>query len=124
MTGIADFLRDLERFLFRLDDAVAPGRDRHAGFARAGARGIFVAHRVHRARRRPDELDIAALADFGEVRVLGEKSVAGMNRIDVADFGRAHDAIDFQIAFRLGGAPMQIASSASWTWSESTSASE
>ena len=77
-----------------------PGRDRHTGFARRRARRILVAHRVHRAGRRPDELDIAALADFGEVRVLGQKSVAGMNRIDVADFGRADDAIDLQITFR------------------------
>jgi len=31
------------------------------------------------------------------------------------DLGRAHDQIDFQITLRLGAAPMQIASSASWT---------
>ena len=75
-----------------------PGVTGTPGFARGGARGILVAHRAHRGRRRPDELDVAALADVGEVRVLGEKSVAGMNRIDVADFGRADDAVDLQIA--------------------------
>ena len=94
----ADLLRDLERFLLGLDDAVAAGRDRNARFARRGARGVLVAHRVHRARRRTDELDLAALADFREVGVLREKSVAGMNRVHVADFGRAHDAVDLQIA--------------------------
>ena len=94
---IADFLRDLDRFRLGLDDAVAPWRDRHAGFARTGARGILVAHRAHRSRRRADELDLAALADLREVRVLGEKSVAGMDRIHVADFRRAHDAVDLQI---------------------------
>ena len=34
------------------------------------------------------------------MRVLREESVAGMNRIDVANLGCAHDAIDFQITFR------------------------
>ena len=63
-------------------------------------RQIFIAHRPHRAGRRPDEIDIAALAYFGEVRVLGQKSVTGMNRVDIAHFGGAHDAIDFQITFR------------------------
>ena len=52
---------------------------------------------------RADELDLAALADFREVRVLGEKSVAGMNRIHVADLRRAHDAIDLQITLGAGG---------------------
>ena len=46
------------------------------------------------------KLNITALAYFGEVRVLGQKSVTGVNRIDIAHFGGAHDAIDFQITFR------------------------
>ena len=100
MTGIADFLGDFERLLLVFDDAVAPGRDRNARFARVGARRILVAHRVHRARRRADEFDFAALAHFREVRVLREKTVAGMDRIDIADFGRAHDAVDLQVTFR------------------------
>ena len=36
------------------------------------------------------------------MRVLGEKSVARMNRIDIADFSGAHDAIDFEVALRAG----------------------
>ena len=91
---------DLHRLLFGLDDAVAARRDGNPGFAGMGARRIFVAHRVHRARRRTDELDLAAFADFREVRVLRQKTVAGMDRIHVADFGRAHDAVDLQITFR------------------------
>src|SRR5205823_876066 len=51
---------------------------------------------------RADELDVAALADFSEVRVLGQKSVTGMNSIDIAHFRRTHNAIDFQITFRAG----------------------
>ena len=97
---IADFFRDLDRFLFVLNDSVASRRHWHARFASAGARRIFVAHQIHRARGRPDEFNPATFADFGKVRVLGKKTVTGMNRIDVAHFRRAHDAIDFQITFR------------------------
>ena len=65
---------------------------------RAAARAEFLSPIARiAAGGRPDELDFAALADLREMRVLGEKSVAGMDRIDVADFGRAHDAIDLQI---------------------------
>src|SRR5438132_11391178 len=54
---------------------------------------------MHRLRRRADEFDFAALADFSEMRVLGQETVAGMNSIDISHLGRAHDAIDFQITF-------------------------
>ena len=50
------------------------------------------------SRRRADELDLAAPADLGEVRVLGEEAVAGVNRLDVADLGRADDLVDLQVA--------------------------
>ena len=36
------------------------------------------------------------------MRVLSEESVAGMNRINIADLGRAHDPIDFQITLKAG----------------------
>ena len=125
MTRITDLFRDVDRLGFRLDDPVAARRNGDTGFAGRRPRGILVAHRAHRRRRRTDELDFAALADLGEMRVLGQKSVARMDRIDIADFGRAHDAIDFQIAIRARRrSRCRSTSSASCTWSESTSASE
>ena len=97
---VTDFLRDLDRLLFVSTMPSLPGVTGTPAL-RAQARAEFLSPIARIAlRRRPDELDFAALADFGEVRVLGQKSVAGMNRIDVADFGRAHDAIDLQITFR------------------------
>jgi len=45
-------------------------------------------------------MNVTALAYFGEVRVLGQKSVTRMNRVDIAHLGRAHDPINFQITFR------------------------
>ena len=34
--------------------------------------------------------------------ILREESITRMNRINIADFGRAHNPIDFQIAFKAG----------------------
>jgi hypothetical protein len=39
------------------------------------------------------------------MRVLGEKSVAGMDGIDVAHLGRTHDPIDLQVTVRAGRRP-------------------
>ena len=101
---VAKLLCDLHRIVLCLNDSIAAGRYRHAGFARSRTSSVLVAHRLHRTRGRADELDIAAFADFHEMRVLSEEPIAGMNRINIADLGRAHDPIDFQITLR-GWAP-------------------
>ena len=100
---IANPLRDLDRLGLILDDPIAPRRYWHTGLTRRGPGGILVAHRPHRGRRWPDEFDFTALADLGEVRVFRQEAVAGMNRIDVAHFGRAHDAIDLQVTVGARG---------------------
>ena len=48
----------------------------------------------------PMNLMPGGLADFGEVGVLAEKSVAGMNGIDVGDLRRADDRRNIEIAAR------------------------
>ena len=63
--------------------------------------GVLVAHQGHRLVRGADELDLATAANLGEMRVFGQKSVARMNRLHVADLGGADDAVDLQIA--VGG---------------------
>src|SRR5947199_8437090 len=82
---ITDLLCDLCRFFVALDHAVAARSYWHAGIAGTGASHVFVAHSLDHVRRRPNEFDFATLGHFGEMRVLGQKSVAGMDRIDVAD---------------------------------------
>src|SRR6476620_7946297 len=99
---VPKFFRDLYRIVLCLDDSVAAGRYRHAEFARRRASSVLVAHRLHSTRGRADELDIAAFADLHEMRILGEKPIAGMNRVNIADLGGAHDPIDFQITFKAG----------------------
>ncbi len=100
---IADLLGDLKRLLIALHDAVAARRNRHAGFAGGFARDGLVAHGADRGGLRTDELDVAAFADLGEMGVLGQEPVAGMDGIDIADLRRADDAIDFEITLLTGG---------------------
>src|SRR6266704_6452736 len=66
---ITDSLCDLDRVALCLNDSITPRRHWHAGFPRKNARSVFVAHGLHRALRGPDELDVAALTHFREMRV-------------------------------------------------------
>ena len=50
-----------------------------------------------------DEFDLATVADFREPRVFGQEPVAGMDGIDIADFGRTDDTVDTQVAVATGG---------------------
>ena len=47
---------------------------------------------------RPDELHAGGFADLGEIRVLAEKSVAGMDGVDIGNFRGADDGGNVQIA--------------------------
>src|SRR6185503_12568568 len=58
--------------------------------------------RVHGARTRTDEPDVAVLTDVGEMGVLGQKAVTGMDGIDICDFRRADYAIYAQITLGTG----------------------
>src|SRR6476659_3645051 len=99
---VTKLLCDFHRLFLCLNDSIAAGRYRHADFTRSRTSSVLVAHRLHRTRGRADELDIAAFADFHEMRILGEEPIARMNRVNIADLGRAHDPIDFQITFKAG----------------------
>ena len=91
---VADFLGDLERLLLSIDDILGAGWNRHAGLAGQFAAQGLVLERVHRCGLRANEADVAILADFGEVGVLGEEPVAGVDGIDIGDLGGADDAVD------------------------------
>ncbi len=72
------------------------------------------AHLADRLVGRPDELEVATPADLGEVRVLAQEAVAGVDRLDVGDFGGGDEPGDVQVAVGTRSLPMQIARSASF----------
>src|SRR5262245_54964057 len=92
---VPELLCDFHRLILCLNDSIAAGRYRHAGFASSSTSSVLVAHRLHRTRGRPNEPDVAAFADLHEMRVLSQKPVAGMNRVNIADLSGAHDPINF-----------------------------
>ena len=62
----------------------------------------LVAHHPDLLGGRADELDVGRGARLGELRVLGEKPVAGVNGISAGDLGGGDDARDLQVRL-LGG---------------------
>ena len=46
------------------------------------------------------ELDLAIMADIGEVGVFGQEPVSGMDRVDVRNFRGGDDPWNIQVAFR------------------------
>jgi hypothetical protein len=71
----------------RMLNEIVQQRDGNAGLTDRGARGHLVAHDADGLGTGSDELDMARLANFGEMGVLGEEAVTGMDRVDVGDLG-------------------------------------
>ena len=97
---ITDLFGDGQGILFLFNDAVRSRRYGHAGLFGERPADRLVGQRLHRTRAGTDEPDVATFADLGEVRVLGKKSVAGMDGIHVGDLCCADDAVNAQITFR------------------------
>ena len=97
---IADLIGLLAQEFRGLVVAVIAGHDRHAGPLHQRLGRAFEAHRPHRLGRRADEHDSRLGATFGEVGVLGQKSVARMQAFG-ADFLRQRDdGVLIEIAVR------------------------
>ena len=86
-------------------------RERPVGAGQAGNAGLFhgldggylVAHGADGFRLRPDKHKPALDHLLGEIRIFGEKTVAGMNRLGVGDFRGADDCRHVQVAFPGSG---------------------
>src|SRR6267378_934367 len=100
--GEANLARKLESFVGILYGARGAGNDRDLDVLHRFPRGRLVAHDADLLRSRSDEIDVRRHADLGEFRVLGEKSVAGMNRVGAGDLRRGDDARDVQVRFARG----------------------
>ena len=78
---IADLIGLLAQELRVLVVAVIAGNDRHAGALHQRLGRAFQAHGPHRRGRRANEDDAGARAPFGEIGVLGQESIAGMQAL-------------------------------------------
>ena len=100
--GITDGAGTLQSFALGGDDLIGAGEDGDLGLLHGLARGAFFAHEACDLGRRADEFDIGGAANFGEVGVLAEQAVAGMDCVDIGDLGGGDDGRDVEVA--LGGA--------------------
>ena len=95
-----DLAGDLERLVHGIERAVASRHHGQSGGDHGASRLGLVAHAPDHLRRRPDEDEAARGADLGEMRVLGEEAVAGMDRVRPRHLGGRDQARD--VVVRLG----------------------
>src|SRR5207244_6077737 len=86
---IPEILRDLLSLFLAVDRTVAAGQHRHARLFHGAACARFVAKQTNHVWSRADELDVAGLADFGEVGAFREEPIARMNRVGAREDRRA-----------------------------------
>ena len=98
--GVADLPCELRRPIERVKGAGA-GHHGHTHAGRQRARGILVAQQANGGRRGANEGEPRLLARLGEIGVLGEEAVAGMDGIGAAGGGDVDDAFAVEVA--LGG---------------------
>ena len=95
---IADCRRQLLRAVqIARQRAGAPARTGTPAFARQFARRDLVAEQAHDLGLRADEGDAGLGAGLGEVGILGQEAVAGMDRIDLRFLGDADDVVDVEV---------------------------
>ena len=101
--GVADGPGQAGRLGVAGDGAVGAG---DAGDLGGGGDQLGLGLQAHPADRLvggADELEVAAPADLGEMRVLAQEAVAGMDRLDVGHLGRGDQAGDVQVAVGARG---------------------
>ena len=99
----SDALRELERLLGVVDRARGARHRRDARVLRQPAGRGLVAHLPDLIAGGSDERDVRRHADLGELRVLGEEAVAGMDGVGAGDLGGGDDARDVEVGFARGG---------------------
>jgi len=94
---VADLLGAGESLLDGGQNAVGAGQDGHMRALHRLPRFFLFTHEASDFRGRSDELDVGGAADLGKVGVLAEQAVAGMDGVDIGDFGGADDGRDVEI---------------------------
>ena len=99
--GIADLARDAHDFLRIFGQrALGAGHRGNPGFHHRRFGTHLVAHQADVLRPRAREHEARALDLLGEVGVLGEEAVAGMDCFGIGDLGGADDRRDIEVARR------------------------
>src|SRR5579883_557105 len=101
---VADPLGNRQRILFVLYHPVRSRRRGNSRFSRQRAADGFIFQGIHRPRIRADEPDVAAFANIGEMGVLSQETVTGMDSVYISNLGGADDAVDSQVTFASGSA--------------------
>src|SRR6266702_8447519 len=84
--------------------SVIAGHERHPGLFHDRLRRRLVAHRADCGCRRPDKGEAGALAALGELRVLREETVTGVNGLGARALRGVDDPIPAEVAvLRLCG---------------------
>ncbi len=98
---VAGFAGDSHDFLrvFR-QRAVYARHHRHAGFFHGGFGAYLVAHQPYGFGPRSDEDEAALLHALGKIRILGQKTIAGVDRLGIGHFCRADDGRNVEVAQR------------------------
>ena len=105
---IADLVRLFLQQGRALSIAVIAGHQRHAGAAHDVFGCALAAHGADRGGRRSDKHQARFCAGFGEVRVLGEEAVAGVDAFCAGLPGRFEDLVAAQVAVCGRGRPDAI----------------
>ncbi len=103
--GKADFPREPESFVRVVNRPVRARNDRHSDVLHRLAGGGLVAHEPDLLRGRSDEVDVGRDARLGELRVLGEETVAGMDGVGAGDLGGGDDARDVEVGLARRSGP-------------------
>ena len=96
---IADFLRDFFRFVGGLDRFFCTGQHWNAGRGRQAPRRSLVAKHFQQFRGWTDERYPCFVARARKCRVLRQKSIPWVNRVDAFGFCDGHNSGDIQISF-------------------------
>ena len=93
----ADLFRHGDRFLAIADGFLRAFEDRHIELAGDAAGGGFVPHAVEDFRIRSDEDDASLRTGLGELWILTEKAVAGVDGVHAFFLGQGDDALDVEV---------------------------
>ncbi len=96
--GITDGVGDIADVGCAAGGLRAAGEQGQASLAHQRPRHAFVSERRHHSRRGTDENQTVLRADLGEIRILGQKSVTGMDGIGLRHLSRFYDGGDIAVA--------------------------